>query len=199
MKLITSTILTLSSSFTSLKFEPGSSLTFQDCNLSRAKFAESDLTRIEFDRVTWASRRGRTVIYDELIWRDKGEGSPEAVKRLYRQLKTNYEEKKDYKCVGDFHYGEMEMHRLASPWRRHFLSPGQPLLGLERLRRTPPPGLNLVGRFSLCLQLHPLFVGFASVKLWQPSTFSEACRYVTEKATTANAVDLRKKSCYNLS
>jgi uncharacterized protein YjbI with pentapeptide repeats len=40
------------------------------------------------------------------------------VERLYRQLKTNYEEERDFKRVGDFHYGEMEMHRRGSPWRQ---------------------------------------------------------------------------------
>ncbi|MEW6660216.1 MAG: hypothetical protein AB1424_16335 [Thermodesulfobacteriota bacterium] len=38
--------------------------------------------------------------------------------RLYRQLKANYEEERDFKRVGDFHYGEMEMHRRGSPWRQ---------------------------------------------------------------------------------
>ena len=41
----------------------------------------------------------------------------ESVERLYRQLKTNYEEERDFKRVGDFHYGEMEMHRRSSKWR----------------------------------------------------------------------------------
>jgi len=40
------------------------------------------------------------------------------VERLYRQLKINYEEERDFKRVGDFHYGEMEMHRRGSPWRQ---------------------------------------------------------------------------------
>jgi hypothetical protein len=40
------------------------------------------------------------------------------VERLYRQLKTNYEEERDFKRVGDFHYGEMEMHRRGSFWRQ---------------------------------------------------------------------------------
>jgi hypothetical protein len=39
------------------------------------------------------------------------------VERLYRHLKINYETQEDYKNVGDFHYGEMEMHRRASKWR----------------------------------------------------------------------------------
>ncbi|MHB8068847.1 MAG: hypothetical protein ACYDIC_13230 [Desulfobaccales bacterium] len=42
----------------------------------------------------------------------------EPVERLYRQLKINYEEERDFKRVGDFHYGEMEMHRRGSPWRQ---------------------------------------------------------------------------------
>lgn len=40
-----------------------------------------------------------------------------AVERLYRYLKINYEKENDYKNAGDFHYGEMEMHRRASKWR----------------------------------------------------------------------------------
>ncbi|MHB8068849.1 MAG: pentapeptide repeat-containing protein [Desulfobaccales bacterium] len=43
------------------------------------------------------------------------------VEELYRYLRINYEKKGDYKNAGDFHYGEMEMHRRASPWRRWFL------------------------------------------------------------------------------
>ena len=39
------------------------------------------------------------------------------VERLYRNLEVNYERENDYKSSGDFHYGELEMHRRASPWR----------------------------------------------------------------------------------
>ncbi len=39
------------------------------------------------------------------------------VERLYRDLQENYEKARDYKKMGDFHYGEMEMHRRASKWR----------------------------------------------------------------------------------
>ncbi len=39
------------------------------------------------------------------------------MERLYRNLKINYEAEGDYKNAGDFHYGEMEMHRRASKWR----------------------------------------------------------------------------------
>ncbi len=40
------------------------------------------------------------------------------VEHLYRHLKINYEEERDFKRVGDFHYGEMEMHRRGSFWRQ---------------------------------------------------------------------------------
>jgi hypothetical protein len=39
------------------------------------------------------------------------------VERLCRHLKINYLTEQDYKNAGDFHYGEMEMHRRASKWR----------------------------------------------------------------------------------
>jgi uncharacterized protein YjbI with pentapeptide repeats len=64
------------------------------------------------------------------------------VEELYQGLKQNYEKVGDYKRVGDFHYGEMEMHRRASPWRR-WISWYSLLLGRERLRRAAPQGLYL--------------------------------------------------------
>ena len=42
------------------------------------------------------------------------------VGELYRYLKLDYEQEGDLKQAGDFHYGEMEMHRQASFWRRWF-------------------------------------------------------------------------------
>jgi uncharacterized protein YjbI with pentapeptide repeats len=40
------------------------------------------------------------------------------VERLYRNLKMSYISAGDNKNAGDFYYGEMEMHRRASRWRR---------------------------------------------------------------------------------
>lgn len=40
------------------------------------------------------------------------------VEELYRGLKLNYGKAGDFKQVGDFHFGEMEMHRRASAGRR---------------------------------------------------------------------------------
>lgn len=54
--------------------------------------------------------------YRHILKPDKGDYA--RVEELYRYLRINFEIKGDYKNAGDFHYGEMEMHRRASPWRR---------------------------------------------------------------------------------
>lgn len=85
--------------------------------------------------------RGRQAVFDEILLRDITREtldmilkygwratvrarlylpavtpkSYDRVEELYRGLKLNYREAGDFKRVGDFHYGEMEMHRLASP------------------------------------------------------------------------------------
>ncbi len=48
----------------------------------------------------------------------------EYVRRLYLELKCNYENKKDWKTAGEFHYGEMECRRkmLKPVWERKFFS-----------------------------------------------------------------------------
>jgi hypothetical protein len=45
----------------------------------------------------------------------KTAGDYRLVEKLYRQLRKNYEGKGAYAEAGDFHYGEMEMRRLAQP------------------------------------------------------------------------------------
>ncbi len=122
--------------FQNLNFGPKSSFCFQDLSLDQASFLGTDLTRIQFHNVRWHSFRGRQVVYDEILLNRKTEPhlirlrSGEQVlnyetlcakiEELYRYLKLNYEHAGDQKQAGDFHYGEMEMHRRAHPWRRWF-------------------------------------------------------------------------------
>jgi uncharacterized protein YjbI with pentapeptide repeats len=170
--------------FTGIEIAPNATLLFQECNLSRANFLETDLTQIEFDRVTWASRRRRTAVYDELIWRGKKKFSPESVERLYRQLKSNYEEKKDYKRVGDFHYGEMEMHRLGSPWRRRIpLSWYNLYWALNGYGERPLRALVWFGVFLLAFTGALSWLGLNVSNSGNPASFSEAFRFVIDKAT----------------
>ena len=131
----------------SIQFGEKGILRLVNLSLAQANFYGTDLRRVEFDRVTWASWWWRAAVYDEALlhWRrwthiayllNHGglwgkkipgeEGRPRKpsfadfapVERLYRQLKANYEEERDFKRVGDFHYGEMEMHRRGSFWRQ---------------------------------------------------------------------------------
>ncbi len=48
----------------------------------------------------------------------------EPVRRLYLELKKNFEDKKDHNMAGEFHYGEMQCRRkkLSSRWWRNILS-----------------------------------------------------------------------------
>ncbi|MDI6852713.1 MAG: pentapeptide repeat-containing protein [Deltaproteobacteria bacterium] len=123
--------------FQEVKFGPGGRLIFQDQSLERARFLGTDVRRLQFDNVRWPVLHGRQIIFDEmLLHRKEGphlfslSSRPEygfryedicaGLEKLYRYLKLNYEQEGDLKQAGDFHYGELEMHRRANPWRRRF-------------------------------------------------------------------------------
>jgi len=54
----------------------------------------------------------RRVVYDEIAPLEPSETrSLDQIELLYRQLKQNYEDQRDYERAGDFHYGEKEMRR----------------------------------------------------------------------------------------
>ena len=123
--------------FQHLSFGPQGNLRFQDLSLGLASFLGTDMRRLEFHNIRWYSYQGRQAIYDEILLRGKGgpyvlnlapfreqaldyEGLCARVEELYRYLKLNYEQEGDLKQAGDFHFGEMEMHRQANFWRRWF-------------------------------------------------------------------------------
>jgi uncharacterized protein YjbI with pentapeptide repeats len=111
--------------FTDVVIQPPDALVFRDVDLTRCRFLGTDVRKAEFVGVTWprivsmkwpefirrrwpriASRFG---VYDE----DKVDkrGTYDHVEQLYRQLKQNYEDRRDYERASDFHYGEKEMRR----------------------------------------------------------------------------------------
>jgi len=65
-------------------------------------------------------RIGRRIgVYDEIGKSKLSKNYPWShIERLYRELKQNYEDRKDYERAGDFHYGEKEMRRKnpETPW-----------------------------------------------------------------------------------
>ena len=107
--------------FRYLALSPGAALWFQDLSLAQSEFAGTDLRLMHFINVKWPCYRGRNVVYDEMVLKKKPTSEEYAqVEHLYLQLIANYKNQEDYKRVGDFHYGEMEMDRRASPSRRWF-------------------------------------------------------------------------------
>lgn len=105
--------------FIRLDIGPNAILRFRDVSLAFVKFEGTDLTKIDFDDAKWYPLWSRIAVYEEINLKENPSYREYArVEKIYRQLKTNYKYRDDYKRIGDFHYGEMEMHRKASTWRR---------------------------------------------------------------------------------
>jgi uncharacterized protein YjbI with pentapeptide repeats len=92
--------------------DPLDALIFRDANLKKCQFQGTDLRKAEITNATWPEKGGRFRVYDEDV--QLPEGATRAwphIERLYRELKQNYEERRDYERACDFHYGEKEMRR----------------------------------------------------------------------------------------
>ena len=97
---------------------------FDDVDLSRALFHNCDVSEVWFtSSVRWAKRGSHGVaVFEESIpleyatglQRD-GERDYRAIAQIYQQLKKNYDSRLDYWTANEFHFGEMEMKRLATP------------------------------------------------------------------------------------
>lgn len=108
-------------------------ISFNSVNLSNTSFKNTDLSKINFENCTWAKidkgfisiqrilgeENRRFGLYDEFKLREeKKEGKKPIsddysfIETLNRQLKYNYEEKRNYPDAGEFYISEMEMRRL---------------------------------------------------------------------------------------
>ncbi len=134
------------------------SLRFRETDLQRVTFRSADLRNVsfyhcfnldkaEFSTCLWNGLSGRQrVLYDELalrgskpIWGSESglaiESNPpnvkgwERVETTYRDLRRNFEDRRDFAGSSDFYVGEMEMRRLAKP------SLERQLISLEALYR----------------------------------------------------------------
>jgi len=98
--------------FRCVNVDPPEALIFREADLGKCRFEETDLRKAEFTGVSWPKRGKRFQIYDEIRPTKTDEPRKwDHVERLYRELKQNYEDRRDYERVGDFHYGEKEMRR----------------------------------------------------------------------------------------
>lgn len=103
--------------FSRIEFLTGGKLTFENVNLSKAFFDNSDLEQPHFFNVQWYHPVSSFAYRGAALW---GEFSPEkrerkfeALAENYRQLVLNYERRRDYQTADWFHIGEMETRRKA--------------------------------------------------------------------------------------
>jgi uncharacterized protein YjbI with pentapeptide repeats len=117
--------------FSSARFNRPSLVIFYDVYLGQALFHNCDVSDFQFAKVRWRNRtNGKRMVFEEgedlrldqadtvaLLADRRGldELNYALVAELYQQLKKNYDDRRDYWTAGDFHYGEMEMKRLATP------------------------------------------------------------------------------------
>jgi hypothetical protein len=125
-------------------------IVFDDVDLSRAFFHNCDVSQVWFSSsVRWAKRKGNRglAVYEETIplkeyraveLKRDGERDYRAVAQIYQQLKKNYDSRLDYWTANEFHFGEMEMKRLAVPaagrllWLRQWWHPRLSFVALYR-------------------------------------------------------------------
>jgi uncharacterized protein YjbI with pentapeptide repeats len=98
--------------FTGVHIDPLDAVIIRDADLRKCQFLATDLRKVEITSVTWPRKGGRFRVYDEDVPLAEGESRPWShVERVYRELKQNHEERRDFERAGDFHFGEKEMRR----------------------------------------------------------------------------------------
>ena len=77
---------------------------FQHMSMERVSFGEMDARKVDFLNVQWPKR-----IWNEVSAKSSAEFAE--VEKMYRQLRHNYEDSKNYPDANRFYFGEMEMRR----------------------------------------------------------------------------------------
>jgi uncharacterized protein YjbI with pentapeptide repeats len=105
--------------FTQVTMEPPEEVIFRDADLTKCRFQGTDLRKVEITGAIWPEMDRpfplvpkRIGVYDEKA--PPGTGQTRAwlhIERVYRELKQNFEDRRDYERARDFHYGEKEMRR----------------------------------------------------------------------------------------
>lgn len=178
--------------FRDVIIEPLDSLVFRDADLTQCRFQGTDLRKAEIagakwaeiDNVFWGRRDG---VYDEAPLREDEPRSWHHIEKVYRELKQNYEDRRDYERARDFHYGEKEMRR------KHAKTLGHRSWGLRSLlfiykwvsgygERYPPPIGWAVALLIGCTFLYLWFGLYPEgestrLDLWKPWDWSRAAHY----------------------
>lgn len=191
-----------SSIFRHLEFIPGAMLRFHDLSLALAQFTGTDLRQVEFRHVRWHSYWGRQTVYDEIVLNQNEKKNPcllrystyvdpptrwtdwyGEVEQLYRDLQKNYEKAGDYKRMGDFHYGEMEMHRRASKWRWFPFYWNNLYWALSGYGERPSRALVWLAAFLMIFTCFLAWAGLEIIDLKHSANFGNSFFYLLQKVT----------------
>ena len=119
--------------FALARFTKPGEIVFDNVDLSRALFYNSDVSQVWFtSSVRWGKREdySECAVFEETInleqeyaqgLRRNEQRDYRAVAQIYQQLKKNYDARLDYWTGNEFHFGEMEMKRLADPPKENFI------------------------------------------------------------------------------
>ena len=112
--------------FSLAEFSKPEDFVFDDVDLNRVIFLNCDVNEFQFtSSVRWAKGKGNRglKVFEDILLDPKLAKLQEeyglidygAVEQIYHQLKKNYDSRLDYWTADQFHFGEMEMKRLAGP------------------------------------------------------------------------------------
>jgi uncharacterized protein YjbI with pentapeptide repeats len=136
--------------FARTRFEKPEAVVFADVDLGQALFYRGEVSKVGFSNIRWRRREnGKGMLFEEVASLEHASAAfglrPEkdtrndrkyvVIAELYQQLKKNYDDRRDYWTAGDFHYGEMEMKRLACPRLTWLAWLEAELSGRPRLRK----------------------------------------------------------------
>ena len=83
---------------------------FVSVNFAQAILRDTDWRTALFQSCRWPKRGGRVQIEDEAALEPDAPSEQRAdVEELYRQLKQNYEDRREFATAGEFHFSEKEM------------------------------------------------------------------------------------------
>lgn len=166
--------------FSSARFDKPGLVVFYGTDLRQALFHNCEVSEFRFENVEWPRRpNGKRFAFDEGVTLNPndeatnpllpGLGSADErnfvlVAELYQRLKKNYDARKDYWTAGDFHYGEMEMRRQATPpaggvlrkLEKHKMTGAAELL--RRVKRTWHRSLGLTALYKYASQYGESYV-----------------------------------------
>ena len=155
-------------------FERPDQVFFYRAFLGRALLHNCDISGLVFSEVEWGSRaNGKCKVFEEdvdlthnaseglvLGMDDPNERNYRLIAQTFQQLKRNYDGRGEAEIAGHFHYGEMEMKRMAAAVPRPV-----PWWSRQLDARTPPSGKPLPWRVRLWRWWHR-HLGFVALYGW---------------------------------